>query len=152
MYEFLKLLSEYNGCGSSLVYGEWNDFICNVDEDDEDEEEDDDEEGEEDSDEGDVAQRRDTLPSISTEIAQAGPLDGYKVECVDQHGGEGQGDTIYAVYSVEKDGKQLGFFKAHGWYASYDGATLEDICEVTPREKTITVYDEVGCEGEDEDE
>jgi hypothetical protein len=47
------------------------------------------------------------------------------VKCIEQFGGEGKGDDIWAVYEV--DGK---FFKASGWYASYSGSEYSDVIEV----------------------
>ena len=55
------------------------------------------------------------------------PLDyhGYKLNVVEQRGGEDQGSDYWVVFSAEKDGEKK-YFKLQGWYASYEGHTYED--------------------------
>lgn len=61
-------------------------------------------------------------------------------ENVDRYGGEDQGSNYWSVYSFS-DGMQVVFIKFDGWYASYEGSTYEEFFEVTPVEKTITVFE-----------
>jgi hypothetical protein len=51
-----------------------------------------------------------------------------RVKCVEQYGGEGKGDSIWAVYEV--DGEH---FRVNGWYASYDGASYDDVEKVVAK-------------------
>ncbi len=61
-----------------------------------------------------------------------------KVEA--QYGGEGMGDAYWVVVSLS-DGNTTRYFRKDGWYASYDGGSLDgDTFEVAPREKTIVEY------------
>lgn len=62
----------------------------------------------------------------------------YKLE--DSYGGEGQGDDYYAIYSFSRGDEKI-YMKFWGWYASHYGAEYEDCCVVTPKQKTITVYE-----------
>jgi hypothetical protein len=65
---------------------------------------------------------------------------GIAFEEVDRYGGEDQGSDYWSVYSFT-DGMQVVFIKFQGWYASYEGSTYEEFFEVTPVEKTITVFE-----------
>lgn len=60
---------------------------------------------------------------------------------VDQYGGEGQGDTWYSIkYFPDHDV----YLRVDGWYQSYSGTDFnewEDVTEVRPKQKTITVYE-----------
>ena len=61
---------------------------------------------------------------------------------VDQYGGEGMGDTWYSVkHFVNYDT----YVKINGFYSSYDGVDFGNYEQcmriVTPKEKTITVYE-----------
>lgn len=70
-----------------------------------------------------------------------GVRDGWSGKVVDSFGGEGEGDQYWMVISVS-DGETTRYFRRDGWYASYDGGYLDgDTYEVSPREKTITVYE-----------
>lgn len=61
------------------------------------------------------------------------------VKVVDQYGGEGMGDDYWMVVYFEKFDT---YIRLDGWYASYDGGTLDgDPYIVEPRQKTITVYE-----------
>ncbi len=63
-----------------------------------------------------------------------------EMEEVDQYGGEGQGDTWYSVKFFPKHNV---YIKVNGWYQSHSGTDFngwEDCNEVSPKEKTITVY------------
>lgn len=65
---------------------------------------------------------------------------GISFEEVDRYGGEDQGSDYWSVYSFT-DGMQVVFIQFQGWYASYKGSTYEEFFEVTPVEKTITVFE-----------
>ncbi|MCB1712254.1 MAG: hypothetical protein KDH96_07200 [Candidatus Riesia sp.] len=59
---------------------------------------------------------------------------------VDQYGGEGQGDTWYSIkHFVDHDV----YIRTDGFYASYSGTDFYDGVGkiVTPKEKTVTVYE-----------
>lgn len=58
---------------------------------------------------------------------------------VDQYGGEGQGDDYWVVAYFEK---YDAYVRIDGYYASYDGGYLDGEPRlVTPKQKTITVYE-----------
>lgn len=65
---------------------------------------------------------------------------GITFQFVDRYGGEDQGSNYWSVYSFT-DGMQVVFIQFQGWYASYEGSTYEEFFEVTPVEKTITVFE-----------
>jgi hypothetical protein len=68
--------------------------------------------------------------------------DGLTAKRVAEFGGEGEGDQYWVVISLS-DGETTRYFRRDGWYASYDGGTLDgDTYEVRPQEKTIVVYDD----------
>jgi hypothetical protein len=54
------------------------------------------------------------------------------------HGGEGEGSDYWQVYYFPKVDKYL---KLSGWYESYHGREWTDIYVVSPKQKTITVYE-----------
>ena len=58
----------------------------------------------------------------------------------DNYGGEGMGDQYWSVYSFTKDGETV-YCKFDGWYQSYNGAEFNERLWVTPKEKTVTVYE-----------
>ena len=67
----------------------------------------------------------------------------FQFKCVDSFGGEGQGDEYWTVIEVRDPTNQdeTLLVKLYGWYASYNGSEYEGWQFVTPRQKTITVYD-----------
>lgn len=69
-------------------------------------------------------------------------IDELEVKCIEQFGGEGQGDTIYAVYESTEGGVKK-FYRAEGWYASYAGAEFDRFIEVEPYQETVTKFKEV---------
>ena len=62
------------------------------------------------------------------------------MKLVDHYGGEGQGDNYYTIWEFPK--LEI-FVKFYGWYRSHYGTEYQGSTEVKPREKTITVYDNV---------
>lgn len=58
---------------------------------------------------------------------------------MDSYGGEDQGSEFWCVWEFTR-GDEVVHFKFEGWYASYEGATFEHVYEVSPVEKTITVW------------
>jgi len=67
-----------------------------------------------------------------------------EIKEVDQYGGEGQGDEWYVVYLFVDHNIHL---KVEGYYQSYNGTEFyegwDDCFEVTPQEKTITVFEKL---------
>jgi hypothetical protein len=85
----------------------------------------------------------DNLTWDSSEIADFRKLlsdAAINFQFVDRYGGEDQGSDYWSVYSFT-DGMQVVFIEFQGWYASYEGCTYEEFYEVTPVEKTITVFE-----------
>ena len=69
--------------------------------------------------------------------------EGLTVTVVEQHGGgEGDGEVVYCIYKVV-DGDSTKYYKAHGWYASYDGSHYDGIFEVEPYQELVTKYKRV---------
>jgi len=64
---------------------------------------------------------------------------GINYECVEQHGGEGEGDQYWTVYKFTKDGEQQ-FVKFNGWYQSYNGSEMTEYSFVTPKKVEVIVY------------
>lgn len=65
------------------------------------------------------------------------------VSLAETFGGEGQGDQYYIVLRIDME-EGVRYFKVDGWYQSYAGGELDGpLFEVTPVEKTITVYERV---------
>jgi hypothetical protein len=63
------------------------------------------------------------------------------IEEVDRHGGEGQGEDWWRVYFFPKHDI---YMKVSGWYSSGNGVDFEgweDVTQVKPQKKTITVYE-----------
>lgn len=65
---------------------------------------------------------------------------GYLVEHEVSYGGEGQGDAYWRVVKVSKDGEPTTYWRYDGYYASHAGGEYENVSQVTPKEKTITVW------------
>lgn len=70
-------------------------------------------------------------------------IGGFQIEYVESFGGEGKGDTLWTVFSLERDGEKK-YFKLDGWYASYEGGTYDDyydFYEVEQVEKMVKVWE-----------
>lgn len=65
------------------------------------------------------------------------------VDVVLQEGGEGQGDQYFIVWKLTDENGDEYYFRADGYYSSYEGVEWDgaELRQVTPREKTITVYE-----------
>lgn len=73
-------------------------------------------------------------------VAKALKDAGIEYECVEQEGGEGEGDQYYTVYKFTKDGEEQ-FVKFNGWYASYHGSEMNDYAFVVPKKVEVIVYE-----------
>ncbi|WKW85825.1 hypothetical protein SEA_PHINKBODEN_20 [Gordonia Phage PhinkBoden] len=63
---------------------------------------------------------------------------------VADHGGEGQGDEYWFVFSITDDAGNERFFRRNGWWQSYEGGGYDGPTEeVKPVQKTITVFESV---------
>ncbi len=67
---------------------------------------------------------------------------GFTYDCVEQRGGEGQGDDIWAVYKVIEPGEPDRYYKADGWYASYAGCEFSCLVEVEPVTVSVVQFKE----------
>jgi len=65
------------------------------------------------------------------------------VSAVVQDGGEGQGDRYFIVWKLTDENGDEYYFRADGYYSSYEGVEWDgaELRQVTPREKTIVVYE-----------
>jgi hypothetical protein len=61
-------------------------------------------------------------------------------DCIDQHGGEGEGDQYWTVYKFVKGSEEV-LIKFYGWYASYIGSEYTDFSVVKPVERLVTFYE-----------
>ena len=68
-----------------------------------------------------------------------------KFEFVEHYGGQGQGDEYWTVYKFTTQNDEAPneefYIQFEGFYQSYNGADFTGFREVTPREKTVTVYE-----------
>ena len=69
-------------------------------------------------------------------------VDGLTVTCkVNEGGGEGEGESVYRVYAVIKDGVEIAHFSTTGYYGSDYGTEWDDtFTTVYPRQVTVTKY------------
>lgn len=75
----------------------------------------------------------------SDELETALNAANIKFECVEQHGGEGEGEDFYTVYKFTK-ADEIVFVKFQGWYQSYNGSEMTDWAFVTPKKVEVIVY------------
>lgn len=72
-----------------------------------------------------------------------------KVRLIDSvGGGEGSGEEMYLIFSVQPEGTKYAsavrFFRKDGYYASFDGSNWDGgFFEVKPTKHTVTIYQEV---------
>lgn len=69
-------------------------------------------------------------------------LGDFRVRRADSYGGEGGGEEYWMVLEVEFS-DVIKTFELSGYYASYDGGYYNEIKEVKPMDKVITVWVEV---------
>lgn len=60
---------------------------------------------------------------------------------VEAYGGEGQGEQYWFVFKLVTDPQER-YFKADGYYASYDGGYYDDLYEVFPKQVTVTQWEQ----------
>ena len=67
----------------------------------------------------------------------------YTITCVEDFGGEGQGDTRFVVFAiVDNENQTTQYFRKDGHYVSYDGSTWDgEFREVQAKEKMVTFYE-----------
>lgn len=71
-------------------------------------------------------------------------VDGVVLASVQQEGGhEGDGEYAHVVFDVSIEGTHVNFIMLTGFYSSWDGTAwnVDEVKVVTPREKTIIVYE-----------
>jgi len=61
------------------------------------------------------------------------------IENVQSHGGEGEGDSLWAVYKLSDNV----FIKIYGYWVSHDGGYYEGWHRVEPLQQMITVYNKI---------
>ena len=61
-------------------------------------------------------------------------------ECLEQHGGEGEGEDYYTVYQFNT-GNEVLYVKFQGWYQSYNGSEMTGWAFVTPKTIEVVVYE-----------
>lgn len=66
-------------------------------------------------------------------------LAGIKEKLEEHHGGEGEGDQYWSVWSFTKDGETV-YVQLDGSYASYDGTTYDSWFFVEPEEYVAVRY------------
>lgn len=85
-----------------------------------------------------------TLENLTASWRRKEPhvVDGLGVICkVAEGGGEGEGESVYRVYAVVKDGAEIAYFATNGYYASEYGTDWDDTyTTVYPREVVVTQY------------
>lgn len=64
-------------------------------------------------------------------------IDGFgAIECVEQRGGEGEGDEYWIVFKIGER-----YFRKNAFWVSWDGVDWEgSIEEVRPEQQTVTVW------------
>ena len=69
---------------------------------------------------------------------------GYSVKCIEQEGGEGEGEHYRVVLELTKEDDKF-LIMCTGYYNSYDGTdwTYGDVYECEAYDKVITAYREV---------
>lgn len=80
------------------------------------------------------------LPEDIKEKVKLFTLIMHGAECVEEFGGEGLGDSFYAIWHFPYLNLYVQF---DGWYASSQGSEYEECFEVEPKEVTIIQYNRV---------
>ena len=66
--------------------------------------------------------------------------EGITAKHEDNHGGEGEGDRYWSVYSFTDESGAKIFIQFDGYYASYVGSEYDTYFEVKPKEVLVTQY------------
>ena len=68
------------------------------------------------------------------------PCNGYVIKETEQHGGEGQGDEYWYIFTIIDEGGNKTHLKVEGWYDSWNGTTWDnaDFDIVEPYEVKVT--------------
>lgn len=66
-------------------------------------------------------------------------LTNYKLEGIDQYGGEGQGDDYWVVFSATDKNGHVTNYRLDGWYASYDGFHFDELEPYEVEEKEVLI-------------
>ena len=85
---------------------------------------------------------RDIIPWKPNDQEKTIEYHGYMIKEVEHYGGEGQGSSYWTVYSFTKNDETF-YISFNGWYESYSGSVYSDYSLVEPKQKTITVYEDV---------
>jgi hypothetical protein len=65
---------------------------------------------------------------------------GISIKIEDHHGGEGMGDKYWSVFSATHDG-DVAYYRLSGWYASYEGASLDDTTPELVNKVPVQTYE-----------
>jgi hypothetical protein len=75
------------------------------------------------------------------EYSDVKPFNGYTIQEIEHFGGEGQGDEMWKVFSISKDGEKDAYFRVQGFYNSWNGTEWNyEIDLVQPYEVTVTQW------------
>lgn len=67
-------------------------------------------------------------------------LPGVFTSLKDSYGGEGQGESLWAVWHFKRGAEEC-YLKFDGWYASFVGGEFESVFEVEPKTVEVTKYE-----------
>jgi hypothetical protein len=65
-----------------------------------------------------------------------------EVQHEEQHGGEGEGESYWSVYSFTKESETV-YVKFDGWYQSYNGSEYDGYYFVEPKQVMVTRYEKI---------
>lgn len=75
------------------------------------------------------------------DTSYSGEFEGLTAKVEAEYGGEGCGEQYWMVVSLS-DGKTIRYFRKDGYYASYDGGTLDgEVYEVKPVTREVIFYE-----------
>ena len=79
----------------------------------------------------------------TTDFRSALIAEGITAKHEDNHGGEGEGEDYWSVYSFTDESGAKIFIQFDGYYASYVGSEYATYFEVKPKEVLVTQYSRV---------
>jgi hypothetical protein len=83
----------------------------------------------------------DAIKNIRVQKDPGEDFENMRIVCIEDFGGEGQGDKRYVVFKFS-DESGVKYFRKDGYYASYDGSTWDgDFREVKPVDRVVTFYE-----------